>query len=127
VTCTKCGLSPRLAGSRSTWCRECKNEWQRGYRAGVRLQKRIPDPVRDANGCLLWQGYVDHEGYPRVTHQGQPGQYAHRVAYEKANGVIPDGLTIDHLCEVKICVAPAHLEACPRGENVSRYYDRRAS
>jgi hypothetical protein len=48
---------------------------------------------------------------------------AHRVSYEMYKGPIPDGLQIDHLCRVTICVNPAHLEAvtgkvnCQRGLN----------
>ena len=37
-------------------------------------------------------------------------QLVHRYAYEWANGPIPDGLVIDHLCRVTACVNPDHLE-----------------
>ena len=35
---------------------------------------------------------------------------AHRFAYEQIVGPIPDGLQLDHLCRVRSCVNPAHLE-----------------
>jgi len=38
-------------------------------------------------------------------------EYSHRVAYEIAKGPIPAGQQILHLCDVKLCCNPAHLEA----------------
>jgi hypothetical protein len=64
-------------------------------------------------GCWLWQGRVDAAGYGRIWLD----TYAHREAWERANGPIPPGLTIDHICEVKTCVNPAHLQVVTRGEN----------
>ncbi len=45
---------------------------------------------------------------------------AHRFAYELAVGPIPVGLDIDHLCRVRNCVNPDHLEAVTRRENLMR-------
>jgi hypothetical protein len=81
--------------------------------------------VLGEGGCLLWQGCLDVNGYGRVTHDGKPS-YAHRVAYEREVGPIPDGMTIDHLCETKSCVNTTHLEVVTRGENTSRWYRKRA-
>ncbi len=36
---------------------------------------------------------------------------AHRFSYELANGPIPEGLQIDHLCRNRGCVRPDHMEA----------------
>ena len=45
---------------------------------------------------------------------------AHRVAYEALIGPIPKGLCLDHLCRVRYCVNPAHLEPVTVRENVLR-------
>jgi hypothetical protein len=45
---------------------------------------------------------------------------AHRVAYERAHGLLPKGLVIDHLCRNKACVNVEHLEAVTQRENQLR-------
>lgn len=47
-------------------------------------------------------------------------QLAHRLAYEFIRGPIPDGLQLDHLCRVRRCVNPAHLEPVSQRENLIR-------
>lgn len=68
--------------------------------------------------CILWQGAVDN-GYG-TTYQDGKTQRPHRLAYIKKYGSIPDGLVIDHLCRVKLCINPEHLEAVTNKENVLR-------
>ncbi len=45
---------------------------------------------------------------------------AHRVAYELSVADIPDGLELDHLCRVRHCVNPSHLEPVTPHENWAR-------
>lgn len=45
---------------------------------------------------------------------------AHRVMYEHLVGPIPIGLDLDHLCRVRHCVNPTHLEPVTNGENMRR-------
>ncbi|MGC0251548.1 HNH endonuclease signature motif containing protein [Pseudactinotalea sp. Z1748] len=45
---------------------------------------------------------------------------AHRVSYEAFVGPIPDGLVIDHLCRVRECVNPDHLDVVKQRENIMR-------
>jgi hypothetical protein len=63
----------------------------------------------DGNGCWLWQGCLNSRGYGVISVGGER-KLAHRVSYELHVGPIPDGLTIDHLCQTKACVNPEHLE-----------------
>lgn len=45
---------------------------------------------------------------------------AHRWSYEFHVGPIPPGDEIDHLCGIRHCVNPEHLEAVTHRENVMR-------
>jgi hypothetical protein len=71
------------------------------------------------SGCLVWQAALNSQGYGQFVHDGRT-QSAHRLAYVEANGPIPDGLQIDHLCRVRSCVNPEHLEAVTASENNRR-------
>lgn len=72
-------------------------------------------------GCWLWTGNVNAKGYGRMRTDGQHGAVpAHRVAYELFIGPIPQGLEIDHLCRVRCCVNPDHLEAVTSRTNTLR-------
>ncbi len=91
------------------------------HRLGLFMEK-----VRVAeNGCWLWTGaqagtgWETREGYGMMAFGGTTHR-AHRLAYEHFVGPIPDGLTIDHLCRVRHCVNPAHLEAVTLRENLLR-------
>lgn len=69
--------------------------------------------------CWLWRGSVDTLGYGMVKVNGR-SRVAHRVAWEFSRGPIPAGLTLDHLCRVRHCVRPDHLEPVPLRENILR-------
>ena len=59
------------------------------------------------------------DGYVHLHRKGSM-VYAHRLAYTEAKGPIPKGYTVDHLCRVRNCVNPEHLEAVTFLENVRR-------
>jgi hypothetical protein len=83
---------------------------------GHATRKNVPDYVIDADGCWLWQ-----RGVNPVSGYGMLGRrWAHRVVYEREVGPIPEGKELDHLCRVKACVNPDHLEAVTKSENAKR-------
>jgi hypothetical protein len=104
----------------NSWCKHCKSEWQRQYRAGVRRQKRVPDPILDENGCLIWQGYKMPNGYGRKSVSRSKCMYAHRWAYEQVHGPIGEALVVDHLCGNRACVNVEHMEVVTIAENTRR-------
>ena len=88
------------------------------------LEKRFLQRVDKSIGCWLWQGSRTPDGYGRFTLNGVCHR-AHRIAYELWVKSIPPGLTIDHLCEVKACVNPKHLEVVTTQVNSARYKERK--
>lgn len=84
--------------------------------------------VRDE--CWLWQGArmtSARTGYAIIKIGGGTAvpTIVHRLMYERQHGRVPKGLVLDHVCEVRNCVNPAHLEPVTSGENVRRSYARR--
>lgn len=75
--------------------------------------------------CWLWTGAPTNQGYGHLKIRGLWVK-AHRLAYEMLVGPVPDGLELDHLCRVRLCVRPSHLEPVTHAENVARAPSRRA-
>lgn len=74
--------------------------------------------VNRTETCWLWTGSgANGYGMFRV---GRVTTGAHRWAYQWANGPIPDGLEVHHMCRVRRCVNPAHLEVMTRRQNLQR-------
>lgn len=68
--------------------------------------------------CWLWLKCVT-DGYGRLTVNGKL-LLAHRYSYELFKGKIEDDLQIDHLCRIRRCVNPDHLEAVTLTVNLLR-------
>lgn len=73
----------------------------------------------DSAGCWLWTACKVRAGYGHFRYEGKP-RSAHRVAYVALVGAIPSDLTLDHLCRVRNCVNPNHLEPVTGAENTRR-------
>lgn len=72
----------------------------------------------EVTGCWEWQANKDKNGYGMFW--SKTNERAHRWSYRHFKGQIPQGLTLDHLCMVKNCVNPEHLEAVTNLENIQR-------
>jgi len=88
--------------------------------AGVKQQfyERV---LKAQDGHWYWTLSLNHQGYGRcfLANTGN-SDFAHRIAYELEHGPIPDGLEIDHLCRIRSCVNPTHLEPVTHRENLMR-------
>lgn len=71
------------------------------------------------DGCWLWTGHTVRGGYGGFNFRGSRVD-AHRASYVLHCGEVPTGLHLDHLCRVRLCVNPAHLEPVTPKENVLR-------
>ncbi len=90
-----------------------------GYRGPIPTKDRFWSKVDRTSGCWLWTATVNNQGYGMFGLAGSM-VLAHRWAYEDMVGPIPEGLVIDHLCRVKPCVNPAHLETVTQRVNSQR-------
>lgn len=89
------------------------------------MPKREPADVRfwrkvvKTDTCWLWVAGKNSDGYGTFW-DGLRQTRAHRWAYEAVKGAIPNDLHLDHLCRVRHCVNPDHLDPVTNAENARR-------
>ena len=96
----------------SRWLRHRSTDGAFGFRPRVVSLLARADRSGD---CWLWTGSLNSSGYG-----------PHRALWELLNGPVPEGLDLDHLCNVRHCIRPDHLEPVTRAENGRRARERRA-
>jgi HNH endonuclease len=71
--------------------------------------------------CWIWQRAINKPGYGAV-HRREEGKsrLAHQMMYERHKGPVPEGCILDHLCRVRSCVNPDHLEPVTHKVNCRR-------
>ena len=69
--------------------------------------------------CWIWAWGITGRGYGAIRVDGKT-KSAHIVYYEEANGLVPQGYQLDHLCRVRACVNPNHLEPVSCATNIRR-------
>lgn len=82
------------------------------------LDRLMAHVSKDPDGCWRFAG-SKVRGYGQFRYEGRL-HLAHRVAYQLLVGPIPEGLQLDHLCRVRDCINPSHLEPVTHAENVRR-------
>lgn len=105
-----------------TWCRMHYLRWYRNgslelYRPTI--EERFWSKVDKSGDCWLWTAGRTSLGYGQFSISRKP-LLSHRFAYILLVGPIPDGLQLDHLCRVRHCVNPKHLEPVTGAENTRR-------
>lgn len=69
-------------------------------------------------GCWEWLGYCNPKGYGAFKFEGK-AQQVHRIAYRALVGEFEEP-HLDHLCKVRRCCNPEHLEPVTAEENARR-------
>lgn len=136
-TIPDCGRPYRAGGY-------CSTHWKRA-RDGRPLDAPVVDKRRGTpderfdrkwvldpdTGCHIWQDHLI-SGYGQFRIQRGVQVMAHTYAYERANGPVPDGLILDHICHPddgscpggvcihRQCCNPDHVRPVTRGENTLR-------
>lgn len=99
-----------------------------GGSSPIPWEERVWKYVNKTESCWLWIGTMDTRGYGQIQRSRKDRDAirlgrsvrAHRAVYEVIKGPIPEGLDLDHLCRVRHCVNPAHLEPVTRKVNILR-------
>lgn len=66
--------------------------------------------VAKADGCWVWTGAKDKNGYGTFSPSAATGQLrAHRVSWQIHRGTIPTGMSVCHHCDNPECTNPEHL------------------
>ena len=92
---------------------------------GAPVEEHFWAYVDKTDTCWLWTGFVMADGYGqfsvhRPPHGSPKKLRAHRYAYTISIGPILEHLALDHLCRIRHCVNPAHLEPVTTRENLRR-------
>jgi hypothetical protein len=90
-----------------------KDFWDRVDKGGP-----LPEYNPQLGPCWLWKGRLNRNGYGEFDIDGDCGM-AHRLAWLFLKGSLPKE-TLDHLCRVRKCVNPDHVEDVGAVENVLR-------
>lgn len=92
--------------------------------SGLRSLRRWLSKVSygfDPFECWEWRGYRNGDGYGMIRPSDRAYSVgAHRIFYEALVGPTSPGLVIDHLCRLRRCVCPWHLEEVSKYENGRR-------
>lgn len=99
----------------------CSPACRYSYRRLTPDLDRLMDKVQPVpwSGCWLWLGAINGNGYGNFWFNEQRIN-AHRASYMIHHGPLGDDLEIDHLCRVRLCVNPAHLEPITHAEHMGR-------
>lgn len=96
--------------------------------ANTKLLKRLFSKIKVStkhsyNGIPCWEWTTTQfykSGYGRFGLNKNKSLMAHKVFYLLFVGDIPDSLVCDHLCRVRHCVNPAHIEIVTQQVNILR-------
>lgn len=110
IPCPTCGR-PYERGLLRSHCAAFSHPDPRGEnrrRLSKEWEPRFVSRIVMGDGCWEWSGARDRAGYGQIKIEGRQSK-AHRVAWERAFGPIPAGLSPLHKCDNPPCVRPDHL------------------
>lgn len=79
-----------------------------------------PAHAPEMGPCWLWTSAIQASGHATFGLARGRNVRAYRWAYEYMVALIPNGLTLDHLCRTPACVNPYHLDPVPLAVNIAR-------
>lgn len=104
--CQHCRLKP-ITRKRAAYCSKACSNSSRQVPLADRFLIYYHPGKPDA--CWPWTGTIDRNGYGVISDEKRRQIRAHRIAYERVKGRIPDGLCVLHHCDNRPCCNPDHL------------------
>lgn len=94
--------------------------WRLNVSELARLKRLIT--IDSETQCWLWQGVKTTNGYGKWSKgSGHRERVIHRITFEHyKDQAIPEGMQGDHLCRVRNCCNPDHIELVTPSENTMR-------
>lgn len=121
VACLGAGVDVRANGHDGTHPPSDNAATLKAMRTKVPPHERALSRIEiTPDDCWRYLGYKDKDGYGLMRGVAGKTQLAHRVVYEALVAPIPPGLQLDHLCRVRDCLNPKHLEPVTLKENIRR-------
>lgn len=121
---TDCNIEDCERPSRArSWCDMHYWRWRKhgdplgaAYRGPEATFLAMTEPIVGDPAHIIWTGALDGGGYGRIQVNGRVVR-AHRWAWEREHGPIPDGMVIDHRCYERSCVNTEHLRLATHKQN----------
>lgn len=116
--CLDCSRPAEARG----FCGRCyARRKRRGILRNLTLREKLLSRaiINRDTGCWEWSGGKFNTGYAKFT-VADRRRVAHEILWEMWYGPKPLGKVLDHLCRVRHCVNPAHLELVTHRENTLR-------
>lgn len=96
------------------------------------FQRRIARMSVQRGECRIWIGSVNNKDYPRMNLREPGGKHrtvmVHQLMWVITNRKnIPRDKEVDHICHIRRCIEPSHLQVLTHAENVARTPERKVS
>lgn len=95
---------------------KCAAKNQKVETLEIRFWKMVDK--KDENECWKFTGYINKDGYGKMSKGNSKLESAHRISYELHKGKIPESMVVMHTCDNPSCCNPKHLVLGTQNDNI---------